>query len=339
MDKILIVGGGSWGTAFGHYLASQDVDVRIWVREPEIRDAMEQRHENPVFLANIELHPGLKPVADLMAEARRSDMLVFAVPSKFLRAVFTQVAPAATQASLVNLSKGFESESLQTVSQVARNVLGDDTPSRWVTLSGPSFARELAAGHPTAIVGASANGRLLEEVQRRFSSSVLRVYRSDDLIGVEIGGSVKNVMAIASGVASGLGFGYNTTASLVTRAVQETSRLGVALGARPETFWGLAGIGDLMLTCFGPLSRNFQLGRQIAQGHTLEQATAATPMVAEGVETTRAVYALARQRGIVMPIVDEVYRMLFESKAPRTALLDLMTRSLKAEWNTNWNTM
>ncbi len=338
MDEILVVGGGSWGTAFGHYLAGLGQPVRIWVREADVRQAMADRHENPVFLPGVSLHPALTPVADLEAAARQAQMLVFAVPSKFLRAVLTALQPVAGHADLVNLSKGFEGDSLLTVSQVAAAVLGPDTPRRWVTLSGPSFARELAAGHPTAIVAAAAAHRLLETVQHRFSSPVLRIYRSDDLAGVEVGGSVKNVMAIASGVANGLGFGYNTTASLVTRAVQEISRLGVALGARAETFWGLAGIGDLMLTCFGPLSRNFQLGRQIALGQTLEQAVSATPMVAEGVETTRAVHRLAATRGIVMPIVAEVYRMLFEKKPPRAALHDLMTRSLKAEWNTNSTT-
>jgi glycerol-3-phosphate dehydrogenase (NAD(P)+) len=339
MNDILVVGGGSWGTAFAHYLAGLGGRVRIWVREPDVRHAMLERRENPVFLPGVELHPGLTPVAELAAEGQRADTLVFAVPSKFLRAVFTQLRPVAGHASLVNLSKGFESGSLLTMSQVAADVFGADVGRRWVTLSGPSFARELAAGHPTAIVAAAAQTALLEEVQRRFSSPILRIYRSDDLPGVEVGGSVKNVMAIASGAANGLGLGYNTTASLVTRAVQEMSRLGVALGARPETFWGLAGIGDLMLTCFGPLSRNFQLGRQIALGQSLEEAVGATPMVAEGVETTRAVHTLAERRGIVMPIVAEVHRMLFAGKPPRAALYDLMTRSLKAEWNTNWNTM
>jgi glycerol-3-phosphate dehydrogenase (NAD(P)+) len=236
---------------------------------------------------------------------------------------------------LVNLSKGFESESLKTISQVAAEVFGPGISRQWLTLSGPSFARELASGHPTAVVAASENGALLEQLQERFSSATLRVYRSADLRGLEVAGSLKNVMAIASGMINGLGYGFNTTASLVTRANMEISRLGVRLGARPETFWGLGGIGDLMLTCFGPLSRNFQLGRKIALGETLAAVEKATPMVAEGVETTKAVQKLAEQMAIDMPIAQEVHRVLFAGKDVRAAIHDLMKRSLKNEWNIN----
>jgi len=253
-----------------------------------------------------------------------------------MRAVMLRLKPVLReQQVLVNLSKGFESDSLKTLSQVAADVFGPEISRNWLTLSGPSFARELASGHPTAVVAASLNEELLGELQSRFSSSILRIYRSGDLRGLEVAGALKNVMAIASGMINGLGYGYNTTASMITRANMEISRLGVRLGAKPETFWGLGGIGDLMLTCFGPLSRNFQLGRKIAMGETLAAVERATPMVAEGVETTKAVQRLAGQLEIDMPISQEVQRVLFAGKDVRAAIHDLMLRSLKNEWNIN----
>ncbi|MCP5051039.1 MAG: NAD(P)H-dependent glycerol-3-phosphate dehydrogenase, partial [bacterium] len=187
----------------------------------------------------------------------------------------------------------------------------------WITISGPSFARELAANYPTVVVASSGNPEILENIQKEFSSSILRIYRTDDLRGIEVAGSIKNVMAIASGIVSGCGYGYNTTASLVTRASVEISRFGLKLGARRETFWGLAGIGDLMLTCFGPLSRNFQLGERIAKGETLEYIEKSSAMVAEGVETTKAVKRLSDKLEIEMPISNEVYHILFNKKDPR----------------------
>ncbi|HEX7503573.1 MAG TPA: NAD(P)H-dependent glycerol-3-phosphate dehydrogenase [Acidobacteriota bacterium] len=336
MDNILVIGGGSWGTAFADYLARQETKVRIWVREEEVLDSINSARENKVFLPGIGLAGNLQAGADLEGEAGRADVLILAVPSKFMRSVMLRLmAVMRDDHVLVNLSKGFESDSLKTMSQVAAEVFGPESSRQWLTLSGPSFARELASRHPTAVVAASANEGLLERLQRRFSSSTLRIYRSGDLRGLEVAGALKNVMAIASGMISGLGYGFNTTASLVTRANMEISRLGVRLGARPETFWGLGGIGDLMLTCFGPLSRNFQLGRRIALGETLAAAENATPMVAEGVETTKAAQRLAEQLAIDMPISREVHRVLFAGKDVRTAINDLMKRSLKNEWNTN----
>lgn len=336
MDKILVIGGGSWGTAFADYLARQETEVRIWVRENEVQEAINSTRENKVFLPGVELAGNLTACADLEKEAGEADVLVMAVPSKFVRSVMLRLKAAwRDDQVLVNLSKGFESDSLKTLSQVAGEVFGPEVSRQWLTLSGPSFARELAGRHPTAVVAASLNEGLLERLQSRFSSPILRVYRSGDLRGLEVAGALKNVMAIASGMINGLGYGFNTTASLITRANMEISRLGVRLGARPETFWGLGGIGDLMLTCFGPLSRNFQLGRRIALGETLAEAEEATPMVAEGVETTKAVQRLAEQLAIDMPISREVHRVLFAGKNVRTAINDLMTRSLKNEWNIN----
>lgn len=336
MDKILVIGGGSWGTAVANYLAlTQQRTIKIWVREPEVIDAIKTRRENHIFLKDLPLSPHLAPVADLKSEAEAADIVVFAVPSKFIRHTFAALKGIIEKKWIVNLSKGFESSSLKTISQLAREVLGNDILWRWVTVSGPSFARELAANHPTVVVAGSRNPELLQKIQEDFSSDILRVYRTDDLTGIEVAGSIKNVMAIASGLVTGVGYGYNTTASLVTRAGMEISRFGIKLGARPETFWGLAGVGDLMLTCFGTLSRNFQLGVRIAKGETLEQIEQSTAMVAEGVETTKAIKQLSDNMNIEMPISNEVYNILFQKKVPIEALKGLMKRSLKTEWNIN----
>lgn len=334
--RILVIGGGSWGTAFAHYLASDRRKVRLWVRETEIADAIQKTGENPVFLPGIQLSANLVPVVDLKEEAARAEILVFAVPSKFIRHIFELLREVVGSGHLiVNLTKGFEAGTLMTISQIAGETFGSAVLDQWITLSGPSFALELARNHPTALVGASANQRILERIQRDFSSTVLRVYRTDDLRGIEVGGSVKNIMAIAAGMVNRLGFGSNTTASLVTRGSIEISRFGIRLGAKPETFWGLAGIGDLMLTCFGPLSRNFQLGREIASGKSLADIENSTRMVAEGVETAKAVKDISEKLKVDMPISTEVYNVLFQGKKPETAIRELMQRSLKKEWNIN----
>jgi len=336
MDNILVIGGGSWGTAFADYLARLGKNVKLWVREKEVIDAILKQRENSVFLPGIPLAAELEPVTDLEAEVGRAKTLILAVPSKFIRAVMQRVKDARPdKQTLINLSKGFESNSLKTMSEVAVEVFGPGIAACWSTLSGPSFARELAGQHPTALVAASVNDALLKKIQNGFSSAILRIYRTDDLKGLEVAGSLKNVMAIAAGMINGLGYGYNTTAALVARANMEISRLGLRLGARAETFWGLGGIGDLMLTCFGSLSRNFQLGRKIALGESLAVAEKSTPMVAEGVETTKAVNHLAQTLAIDMPISQGVYQVLFAGQDARKIVRELMQRSLKSEWNIN----
>ena len=335
MDKILVVGAGSWGTSFANYLALEGHGVKIWVREPEVLASILENRENRVFLPGAELSDNLVPVSDLEAEVKDADILLFAVPSKYLRSIFERLKGLTEDKPLVSLSKGFESSSLKTVSQLAQEVLGPRILENWITLSGPSFAKELSARFPTAVAAASANLSLVERIQNLFSSTILRIYRTDDLIGVEVAGSLKNVMAIASGIVTGSGFGFNTTAALVTRATMEISRFGVHLGAKKETFWGLAGIGDLMLTCFGSLSRNYQLGTRIAKGESLEEIERSSVTVAEGVETTKAVHKLSKQKNIEMPITSEVHQILFEGKEPQRAVKELMMRSLKQEWNIN----
>lgn len=333
MDRILVIGGGSWGTAFANYLTTKNKNINIWVREPEVAESLRTRRENPVFLPGIKLSGRLIPVDDLEGETRRADILVFAVPSKFIRRTFLQIREPARGKILVNLSKGFEAHSLKTISQLAEEALGPEALENWITISGPSFARELAQKFPTAVVAGSKNDSTLQKIQKNFSSDILRIYRTDDLTGIEVAGSLKNIIAIASGICHGSGYGTNTTAALITRANMEISRFGIRLGARKETFWGLAGIGDLILTCFGSLSRNFQLGVKIAGGSTLEEIEKTSVMVAEGVETTRAIKALSDRLNLEMPICSEVFQILFNNKSPQLAFKELMIRSLKPEWN------
>lgn len=331
MEKITVLGGGSWGTAFANYLTFKEHEITMWIREPEVVEAINNTGVNSYFLKDIELSRHLKPVSDITEAVKDADIVVIAIPSKFLRNILMEIKDLLHGKMIVNLSKGFESRSMKTLSQVAAEVCGEDILNNWVTVSGPSFAKELALKHPTAVAAASQNPELLQQIQESFSSETLRLYRTADLTGVEVSGSMKNVIAIASGMCNGCGFGYNTTASLVTRASVEISRLGTCLGATRETFWGLAGIGDLMLTCFGTLSRNYQLGTRIAGGETLEEIQKSTITVAEGVETTKAIYKLSEKLGIEMPITQKVHEILFDSKEPLSALKELMQRSLKKE--------
>lgn len=330
--SIAVLGAGAWGTAVANHLSLEGHSVTLWAREAEVSEYINRHQENQIFLPGIRLDEKLRADSDIQAALADCEIVFLAVPSKHYRSILTECREELCSRPLVNLSKGFESNTLLTISQIAADVIGPECMKRWVTLSGPSFARELAKGHPTAIVAASENEDLSAEIQQRFSSDSLRIYRSRDLRGIEIGGSLKNVMAIASGIVHGCGYGYNTTASLVTRASVEISRFGQKLGANMETFWGLAGIGDLMLTCFGPLSRNFQLGEKIAKGANLEEVIGHTRTVSEGVETTRAVWSLSQKFQIDMPITEQVYEILFNAKPPHEALKNLMKRSLKTEW-------
>ncbi|HVA63398.1 MAG TPA: NAD(P)H-dependent glycerol-3-phosphate dehydrogenase [Terriglobales bacterium] len=328
--SVAVVGGGSWGTALAIVLARHGYEVALWVYEPELAQAMATERENRVYLPGFALPPGIRPTAAL--EAAVAPLLVIAVPSHALRATLTRLRPLLPPAAEVVLAtKGLEEETLLRVSEVAEAVLGDGIRPRLATLSGPTFAREVAAGDPTAVLIAARDAALAASLQQRLASPTLRLYTSGDVIGVELAASLKNVIAIAAGICQGLGLGSNTRAALIARGLAEMSRLATAAGGQAETLAGLAGLGDLVLTCTGELSRNRALGIALGQGRSLAEAQASTPMVAEGVRTTAAALRLAERWGVEMPILRQMHRVLFQQQPPRQAVAELMQRSLKPE--------
>jgi glycerol-3-phosphate dehydrogenase (NAD(P)+) len=329
MDRTVVVGAGSWGTALAALLARSGREVQLWARDPAIAAAVNQRRVNPDYLPGITLPPGIAATADLGTAAAGATLVFVVVPSAFCRDVYRALAAAVPPgAVLVSATKGLETGTLQRMSEVA----AAEAPGRpVVVLSGPSFALEVAQAQPTTVVVASRDRAAAERVQRAVSGETFRAYTSDDVAGVELAGALKNVIAIAAGVLHGLGYGHNTLAALITRGLAEMSRLAVALGGRADTLAGLAGLGDLVLTCTGALSRNRQVGQALGAGRSLAEAMSATHMVAEGVSTARAACALAERAGVEMPIAREMKAVLHEGKDPRTALTDLMLRSLKRE--------
>src|SRR5437667_9015463 len=330
MTRIAVVGGGAWGTALADLLARKGEQVTLWAREPEVVESVNQRHVNDMFLPGAPLAPTLGAARDIRAVVRDADVIVSAAPSHAVRPVMTQVAGALKGKPLgVRGSKGLDPESLERPSAVLSEVLPAGTPI--AVLSGPSFALEVYQRQPTAVVAAAAEHGVAERAQRIFSTAHFRVYSHTDVIGVELGGALKNVIALAAGILEGLGLGFNTRAALITRGLAEITRLGVTLGAQPVTFAGLAGMGDLILTATGALSRNRTLGVALGQGKTLEQALAGKLAVVEGVNTTRTAVALGERHGVELPIAREVANVLFQNKPPRQAVSDLMERELKAE--------
>jgi glycerol-3-phosphate dehydrogenase (NAD(P)+) len=330
MTRIAVVGGGAWGTALADLLARKGDDVTLWAREPEVVESINHGHVNTMFLPGAALAPALRAVADLAAAVRGAEVIVSAAPSHAVRPVMMQVATAlhGTPPLVVSASKGLDPDRLERPSSVLTEVLRGAPVA---VLSGPSFALEVFQGQPTAVVAAAADHAVAQRAQRVFSTGYFRVYSHTDVVGVELGGALKNVIALAAGILEGLGLGYNTRAALITRGLAEITRLGVALGAHPMTFAGLAGMGDLILTATGALSRNRALGVALGEGKTLEQALAGKPAVVEGVNTARTAVALGERHGIELPIAREVANVLFENKAPRQAVTDLMERELKAE--------
>ncbi len=330
MTRVAVVGGGAWGTALADLLARKGEDVVLWAREPEVVEGIQRSHVNALFLPDAPLAPGLRATADPVEAVRGAEVVVSAAPSHAVRAVMSRAAPAlAGRPLVISVSKGIEADRLQTLSCVLREVLGGGTPI--AVLSGPSFAREVYERQPTAVVAAAADASVARRAQQVFSTAHFRVYSHTDVVGVELGGALKNVIALAAGILEGLGLGHNTRAALVTRGLAEITRLGVALGADPMTFAGLAGLGDLILTATGALSRNRSLGVELGQGKSLEQALAGKQSVAEGVNTARTAVALADRHGVELPIAREVAAVLFQGKAARQAVADLMERDLKAE--------
>jgi glycerol-3-phosphate dehydrogenase (NAD(P)+) len=328
--RCVVVGAGAWGTALADLLSRNGHPATIWARERDVAESIDRRHENRRFLAGSPLSPSLR-ATDRLADALRGnpELVVFATPSQVLRSIVAEArASLPVEPIAVVASKGIERETFALMTTVVEEAL---VGASVVALSGPSFAAEVAARQPTAVVAASNDPVAAETVQRVFSSTEFRVYTHDDVIGVELGGSLKNVMAVATGICEGLGLGFNSRAALITRGLAEMVRLGTALGAREETFAGLAGIGDLVLTCTGSLSRNRALGVEIGKGATLEEALAGKETVAEGVMTTQSAYALAQREEVEMPIVEAVYRTLFEGQPARQSITGLMARGLRPE--------
>jgi glycerol-3-phosphate dehydrogenase (NAD(P)+) len=328
--SIAVVGAGSWGTALAKLLAEQGLPTVLWAREHEIVDGIRAHHRNPLFLGDVDLPTTLSSTGDLAEALTKAEVVVSAVPTQHIRSVFADQAPLLSRASVVvTVSKGIEAETLLTPHQILVELgVPED---RLVALSGPSFAREVAAQSPTAVVAAGRDRQRTVDARDLFSTNRFRVYSSDDVISVELGGALKNVVAIAAGVAHGLSFGHNTHAAIITRGLAEITRLGVAQGGDPLTFAGLSGIGDLVLTCTGDLSRNRSVGVELGRGRSLEQISAQTNEVAEGVHTSRSARDLGRRSGIDLPITEQVCELLFEGKNPTDALLALTDRALRDE--------
>ena len=329
--RISIIGAGSFGTSMAIVAARAGHDVLLWAHDPSVAEGIRRERRNPVYMPSVELDPHIGATHSLAEAAEFSDSLLMVVPSHHYRRVLTELLPHVARADVISGTKGIENESLETMSQVTAQVLGDKLRA-FAVLSGPTFALEAARGDPTVAVVASKEDDFASAAQGMLSGGTFRLYRTNDVNGVELAGSLKNVIAIAAGVLEGLGLGSNTNAALVTRGLHEMTKLGIALGGRLETFAGLAGMGDLVLTCTGALSRNRRVGVELGRGKTLEQILGETREVAEGVKTAKAAQALAERHGIEMPITTEMYRVLYEGETPRAAIQRLMTRSLKAEF-------
>jgi glycerol-3-phosphate dehydrogenase (NAD(P)+) len=330
--RVAVVGAGSWGTALAALLAKAGREVTLWSFEDHVVSEVRDHGENRTYLPGVALPAALRVTSRLEEAVGSAEYVVSVTPSQFVRSVMSRAAPhLPSDAILVSASKGIETSTQKRMDEVLAEVLGHDLGDRFSVLSGPSFALEVARGEPTAVVVASTHPAVADRVQALFQTRAFRVYTNSDVVGVELGGALKNVIALAAGVTAGLGFGHNTLAALITRGLAEITRLGVALGAQPSTFAGLAGMGDLVLTCTGALSRNRSVGYRLGKGETLEAILREMHAVAEGVKTTQAVHDLARRKGVEMPICEEVYLMLVEGKRPVDALQSLMGRDPKPE--------
>jgi glycerol-3-phosphate dehydrogenase (NAD(P)+) len=329
--RVAVIGAGSWGTAVANLIATKQ-PVTLWARRPELTDAINSRHENPDYLPDYALSEQIVATSDLAAALTDAEALVMGVPSHGFRSVLEtardQIGPAIP---ILSLAKGVERESLMRMTEVATDVLADHDRNRIGVLTGPNLAREIVAGQPAATVIAMKDGDAAKALQQVFMSGRFRVYTNDDVIGSEAAGALKNVMAIAAGMAHGLGFGDNTMATLITRALAELTRLGVAMGGQPLTFAGLAGMGDLIATCMSSQSRNHTVGYGLGQGKKLDQIINEMNQVAEGVKSTPGILALAERHGIEMPIATQVARVLYEGAEPLEAVSNLMAREAKPE--------
>ena len=331
--KASVIGGGTWGSAFALHLGRLNIPTKLWIREQDVYEEALRHKENRAFLQGY-VFPETVSFFHSQEEALTSTDIVFiAIPSKFCRQVYLQLAPhLSSNQMIVSLTKGIEEGSLKRMSEVMEEVFSPFFTPQIAVLSGPSFAKEVAEGHPTAVVLASQDESQVKKVQHLISSPIFRTYTTSDIVGVELAGAVKNVIAIAAGISDSLQFGSNSVAALVTRGIAEMTRLGSKLGARMETFAGLAGIGDLVLTCTGKLSRNHFVGVELGKGKFLSEIVSSMKMVAEGITTTLSVHQLTQKVNVEMPICGQVYQVLYKNKDPRKALENLMTRKLKSEY-------
>ena len=332
MKNLSIIGGGSWGTALAIVLAPRFEKVRLWVFESDLAARMKESGENDVYLPGSTLPANVLPTSDLADAMEGAEIVLSVMPSHLVRGVYTRMLEFLHPSLLfVSATKGLENESLLRVSEVIRDVVRPRFEPRVAVISGPTFAKEVARFEPTALVVASDDQGLTATVQAAFSGPTFRLYTSTDPVGVEVGGSIKNVVAIGAGVLHGMGLGHNATAALITRGLAEMTRLAVAMGGKPLTLAGLAGLGDLVLTCTGDLSRNRTVGVELAKGRKLDEIVRSMKMVAEGIKTTNAAVDLARRHGVEMPISEQMFQMLHFGISPRDAIQRLMERSLKGE--------
>jgi glycerol-3-phosphate dehydrogenase (NAD(P)+) len=330
--NIGVIGAGAWGTALAKHLTEKGLHVRLWAYEQEVVNAINGTHENSIFFPGVSLPRALVATSSIADAIEGSEALLFAVPSHVTRPVLHMLAPCLSGAlPLVSATKGIEEHTCKLMTEIMDEVLPAAMYPMIMALSGPSFASELSAGQPTAVCLAGRDESVVRRFQQTFMTPTFRIYADTDLIGVQLGGALKNVMALAAGVVDGLGLGLNTRAALITRGLAEIVRLGVAMGADARTFYGLSGVGDLVLTCTGALSRNHMVGVRLGKGEKLETILCGMQAVAEGVRTARAALSLARRHGVEMPITQEINAVLFENKSCRKAVSDLMEREAKAE--------
>ncbi|MFM2132976.1 MAG: glycerol 3-phosphate dehydrogenase [Bacteroidota bacterium] len=327
--NIGVVGAGGWGTALANVAASNGHAVRMWSRSAQLVKEINNSHTNSTYLNGVTIHESIAAGTDPQL-LHGSDIMLVSVPTQFIRTVLETYDFRIRESLIANASKGIENKTLLRVSQLLKDVAKIDRDN-YAVLTGPSHAEEVIRGVPTTILAASSDEHTAVTIQSVFSNATMRVYRSNDVIGAELGGALKNVIAIAAGIIDGLGTGDNTKAALITRGLAEITRLGVVLGANPATFSGLSGLGDLIVTCDSRHSRNRHVGEAIGKGKSLKDILAESPMIAEGVATTESAYELAQRHGVEMPIVEQVYQILFFNKSPRLAIHELMTRESKSE--------
>lgn len=332
VKEISVIGAGSWGTTLANLLAEKGYPVTLWAYETDLVERMQRTRENDLYLPDFNLSENLTFTSNLKEAVAGKRLILLVPPSQVMRQVVEQFVPHLDgRVLIVSASKGIENDSLMLMSQVLEDALPPALHKQIGFLSGPSFAKEVSAHMPTAVVAAARDKQLAVTIQEIFTTDKFRVYTHNDIIGVELGGAMKNVIALAAGVSDGLGFGHNTRAALITRGLAEMTRLGLKLGGTAETFAGLAGMGDLVLTCTGDLSRNRSVGIELGKGRKLKEILAGMQMVAEGVKTTLSAHQLAEKLGIEAPIIEQMYLILYQEKNPEQAVSDLMLRDLKSE--------